>query len=406
MNINDIEYSVEGNVDVTKVGEYKIIYHIKYGNKKIDEEKNISVVDEEEPIIKTNVETVERDYCTKKIKTKLEYTAFDNYDGDLTSGVTVKEKDNKILITVKDLSNNEALKTIDIKDTNKPKSTLKLIGNKKVYVPLNGTYKENGVSYKDGCGSKIKEEVKIIGDVKTNIIGKYEIGYEIGGKSLKREVEVYDPNVKNNHKGKVIYLTFDDGPGQYTKKILDILDKYNIKATFFVTHQFPKYENMIQEEYKRGHTVAVHTYTHNYNIYKSVDTYIKDFNKMNDIIEKYTGSRSKIFRFPGGSSNTVSLTYSKGVVTKIAKQMTKDGYVYFDWNVGSADTSLTIKPAGIKRRVVNGVKSCKTCVVLMHDIKYNTYQALDSMLYELTSKGYKFGTLNENVETVHHGINN
>ena len=403
---DSITYTIEGNVDTNKVGEYRIIYHVKYGSKTYDEEKIINVVDNEKPIITTNLENVERDFCTKKDKTKFIYNANDNYDGDLTNNIELIEENDKIILNVSDSSGNSSTKTINIKYNDKPKSTLKLVGNKKIYVPINGKYKENGVSYKDGCGTKIKESVKISGKVDTSTLGTYEIVYEIGGKTLKREVEVYDPNVSKKYKGKVIYLTFDDGPGGYTKKILDILDKYNVKVTFFVTHQFPKYESLIGEEAKRGHTVAVHTYTHNYNIYKSVDTYLKDFNKMNDLVEKYTGSRSKVFRFPGGSSNTVSFMYSKGVVTKIAKQMTKDGYVYFDWNVGSADTSATIKPSGIKRRVVNGVKYCDTCVVLMHDIKYNTYKALDSMLYELTSKGYKFGTLNENVEAVHHGISN
>ena len=101
--------------------------------------------------------------------------------------------------------------------------------------------------------------------------------------------------------------------------------------------------------------MAVHSYTHNWNIYKSVDAYVNDFNKMNADIEKYTGSKSKIFRFPGGSSNTVSKSYAKGVVKAIASRMTSEGYQYFDWDVDSGDAAGASR-SKIYSNVVNGVK--------------------------------------------------
>ena len=205
--------------------------------------------------------------------------------------------------------------------------------------------------------------------------------------------------------GKTIYLTFDDGPGQYTQKILNVLAKYDVKATFFVTNQFPKYVYLIKNEKEAGHAVAVHTYTHNYNVYRSVDTYVSDFNKMNNLIEKYTGSKSNIFRFPGGSSNTVSRSYAKGVVKKIANKMTSMGYKYFDWDVSSGDASGASRSA-IYKNVVNGASKCSKCVILMHDIKSNTANELDNILKTLTSKGDRFGTLNSSSPTVHHTIVN
>ena len=130
-----------------------------------------------------------------------------------------------------------------------------------------------------------------------------------------------------------------------------------------------------------------------------------DFNQMNEVVKNYTGSYTNLFRFPGGSSNTISRNYNVGVVTAIANEMTNRGYIYFDWNVSSGDAS-GLNSSGIYSRVVNGVESCSQCVVLMHDIKSTTANALDSILATLTSRGYTFLPLDANSPTAHHGINN
>ena len=162
---------------------------------------------------------------------------------------------------------------------------------------------------------------------------------------------------------------------------------------------------MIKKEYEAGHSVAVHTYSHDYaKIYRSVDAYINDFNKVNSIIEKQTGRKSNIFRFPGGSSNTVSCKYNRGVVTQIVNRMTSMGYKYFDWDVSSGDAeSVNPSQTKIYNNVVNGVKRCSKCVVLMHD-KRATANALDDILNTLTKAGYRFGTLSSSSPTVHHAI--
>ena len=126
---------------------------------------------------------------------------------------------------------------------------------------------------------------------------------------------------------------------------------------------------------------------------------------MNNDILKYTGSYSKIFRFPGGSSNTISRNYSKGVVKAIASRMLNDGYQYFDWDVDSGDAAGASRNK-IYNNVINGASRCSKCIVLMHDIKPNTVNELDNILNTLTSKGYKFGTLSVNSPSVHHTIAN
>ena len=161
---------------------------------------------------------------------------------------------------------------------------------------------------------------------------------------------------------KIIYLTFDDGPGMYTKRILDVLEEYNVKATFFVTNQFPKYEYLIKNEYEKGHAIGVHTYSHNYKkIYSSFENYIDDVNKMNEIIKKYTGNFSNILRFPGGSSNTISRKYKKGIMTELTREVSNLGYTYFDWNVASGDVNGYSKNR-IYKRIIKSLNDKPTII--------------------------------------------
>ena len=200
-------------------------------------------------------------------------------------------------------------------------------------------------------------------------------------------------------------MTFDDGPGSYTEEILNILNKYNVKATFFVTNQFSKYQYLMKKEYETGHTVAVHTYSHNYKtIYSSLENYMNDFNNINQIIYEQTGSYSKIFRFPGGSSNTIS-RFNKGIVTEIANKTKELGYYYFDWNVDSMDTSTT-DPNKIFENVINGMTLNEYSVVLMHDIKKANIESVEKIVSYGLDNGYTFLPLEETSPTVHHSINN
>ena len=404
----DYTFNIEGNVDTDKLGKYKVIYDIKYHLRNFHIERTVNVVDNVKPVITTNMEKLERDYCTRKDKKELTYIATDNYDGEIKE-IIKEEIDNNIVLSAIDNSGNKEVLYIPIDYGEKPANYIKLNGGDTVYVLLNKSYKEQGAGYFDGCGVKLEDEVKIEGNVNTSKTGTYEITYSvIDGTKKVRKVVVYKENqsvITGKGNGKILYFTFDDGPGPYTTKILNTLDKYNVKATFFVTNQFPSYVHLIKDEYERGHAVAVHTYTHNYNIYKSVDAYVTDFNKMNNVIENYTGTKSRIFRFPGGSSNTVSRSYSKGVVTKIANKMTNDGYVYFDWDITSGDASGA-GSSKIYSNVVNGVKSCSKCVILMHDIKSTTANALDDILKTLSANGYRFGTLSTSSPTMHHKIAN
>ena len=413
---NSYKISSKDNIDTNALGIYKETYNIEYKNRKYKVERTIEVVDTEGPIINTNLEKIETDFCTEKEKKELTFTAIDNGDGDLTDKVIKEQKDSSYYLTVSDSKGNETIKQIPIEKEEEPNPVIKINGTSPTYITIGDKYTDKGAYVSDVCGNKKNIEVKTSGKVDSNKIGTYKIEYSAiyNEKELKltREVKVVKkstPVKKTGSSNKIVYLTFDDGPGAYTKRLLDILDKYNVKATFFVTHQYPKFEYLIKEEAKRGHAVAVHSYSHNYNkIYTSVNAYKEDFNKMNDIIEKQTGKRSIIFRFPGGGSNTVSRKACSGckIMTQITKVMAKEGYYWFDWNVSSGDADGHPSKEKTTRNVINGMKNYSNAVILMHDIHKSTVDAMEEILKYGTENGYTFKVLDETSPAIRHKVNN
>lgn len=204
--------------------------------------------------------------------------------------------------------------------------------------------------------------------------------------------------------GNVIYLTFDDGPSKYTQELLDVLDRYNVKVTFFVTNS--GYTDMIGEEYRRGHSVGIHSASHDYDeIYASQDAYFADFEKMSDIIYEQTGERTKLLRFPGGSSNRVS-SFNPGIMTTLTEAVQERGYQYFDWNVLSGDAGETTDTDEVVRRVTEGCKDFTSSVVLQHDIKGFSVAAVERIIQWGLENGYTFERLTVDSPSAHHRINN
>ena len=206
---------------------------------------------------------------------------------------------------------------------------------------------------------------------------------------------------------KIIYLTFDDGPGRYTEELLKILDDHKVLATFFVTAAYKDYQDLIGAEYNAGHSVGVHTATHEYSeIYASTDAYWEDFNKMQDIIQEQTGCRTDIFRFPGGASNTVSANYSKGIMSELAKQAGEKGYIYVDWNVTSGDAGDTTDSEVLYQNMMKGIHTYENSFILCHDIKDFTIATMDRFITDALKEGYTFLPITSESRTCHHGINN
>lgn len=206
--------------------------------------------------------------------------------------------------------------------------------------------------------------------------------------------------------GYVAYLTFDDGPSINTEEILDILDYYNVKATFFVI-----YHKDMADKYKaivdRGHTIALHTYSHDYaKIYRSEKAFFNDLNRIDSYVYSVTGVHSKIIRFPGGSSNTVSRHYSQDIMDKLKKSVPARGYVYHDWNVDSEDAAHNnLDPDKLVENVKKNLTKYRKPDILMHDSgagKRTTVEALPEMIEYIYAQGYKMEGLQLDSYAVHH----
>ncbi len=198
---------------------------------------------------------------------------------------------------------------------------------------------------------------------------------------------------------KYVYLTFDDGPSDLTPKVLDLLDEYDAKATFFVVYKEDKeYTEYLSEIVSRGHTLALHSYSHDYQkIYASVDAFLSDFQKVYDWVYEETGVRPALFRFPGGSNNG-----KKSITDEIITEMERRGFVYYDWNVSSGDGSNLTTSENILENIVTNVGNYDFPVVLMHDGpgKHPTLNALPQVLKSLQKKGYSFRALDETMNPV------
>jgi len=205
---------------------------------------------------------------------------------------------------------------------------------------------------------------------------------------------------------KKVYLTFDDGPSSNTSRILDILNEYDVKGTFFVVGRLsdtttPMYKRIVEE----GHAIGMHSYTHKYGeIYASVDAFVYDLEKIQSLIYEQTGVLTKLYRFPGGSSNTVSHTN----MSELIKELDKRDIKYFDWNVVSGDASSRngISKEAIVRNCTVNALSQESAVILMHDLpeKATTVEALPEIIEYFKSIGVEILPIDDNLEEVHHTI--
>lgn len=401
---------IEGSVDSTKLGEYIIIYQVESNNIKKQIKRTVKVVDKIPPEIILNKEIKA---CKNNNIIDIDIKAVDNYDGDISENVKYRIEDKFIYISVVDSSNNktEIKENINYIDDIPPRLTLN--GNESIYIKIGDKYEEYGAKAIDSCDCDLTQNIEIENYVDIQKVGTYKVIYKVKDKNnneskISRKVFVVNeqdkiPTVNNG----IIYLTFDDGPGIYTEEFLNVLEKYNVKATFFVTNQFPKYQSLIKKEYELGHTVGIHTYSHKWSIYRSVDTYLEDFNEIEQIIFEQTGAHPSIFRFPGGSSNTVSRQYSKGIMTKLSKVMTEKNYLYFDWTFDSGDTSKNRNSKeDIIKTVKENLKGDGEYIILMHDLKKNTLDALPEIIEYAKSVGYEFKPITTDTYPEHFKIAN
>ena len=253
------------------------------------------------------------------------------------------------------------------------------------YDRLKSAYDQNMADlewYRDRFGDEIKilsgdsETAKESGDVQSetpSLAEEFEADYSsvyISGAQNPEDIEGT----------RYVYLTFDDGPSSSTGEILDILEQYDVKATFFVCG---KPDTRYTEIYKRivddGHTLGMHSYSHKYSeLYASLDSFQEDFEKLRIFLYQTTGVWPEFYRFPGGSSNDVSQVEMSELVEYLDKQKV----TFFDWNVSAGDDKAGATKDTVYANIVNNIPKFKHCVVLMHDAadKKYTVEALPEII--------------------------
>ena len=488
-----VKTTMNGDVDLTKLGDYEVTFTAKYKDLTLSEKRTIKIVDTTPPEIKL-VSSPDH-YANPALGYEEEgFTATDNYDGDLTAQVTREEKDGKIFYTATDSSGNtvtvertlvykdviapvitlvqgnniardkgadfaepgfsavdecdgditsqvsvsgtvdghtygtyvltytvtdssgnvaEVKRTVQIADLTKP--VISLAGEVTSYIQVGSTYTEPGFSASDNIDGDITSKVAVSGGVDTSKMGINTITYSVSDAfgnttTVTRKVYVYRQQASANPTNpgdKVVYLTFDDGPGPYTARLLNILDKYGVKATFFVTNQKPGYQHIIGETHRRGHTIALHTLTHNYaSLYSSEEAYYQDLFGIRDIVVAQTGVEPTIVRFPGGTNNTVSRKYCSGIMTALSESLSRFGYLYCDWNVSSGDAGGATTASAVANNVISGIQRHNVSIVLQHDIKSFSVEAVEDILFWGIQNGYTFLPMDETTPMVHYAPQN
>lgn len=252
--------------------------------------------------------------------------------------------------------------------------------------------------------TSLAEELNILKITETEMVASNEVNstpavtsnveedYVLRVKSDAEEYEGYQR----------IYLTFDDGPSRYTNELLDVLDKYNAKATFFVLAQ-----DGYDEEYKRiindGHTLGIHSYKHVYgDVYSSLDGFKEDVDAIYSFVEEKTGEKPLFYRFPGGSSNTIY----KGEKQDLISYLEEKNLVHYDWNVTSNDATYGgLTKSQIANNILKNIEGKDEAVVLMHDAndKHSTIEALEIVFESLQTKdNVVFLPITEYTEPVQH----
>lgn len=202
---------------------------------------------------------------------------------------------------------------------------------------------------------------------------------ETGYLTINKDISEYEHRV---------YLTFDDGPSPNTENILDALEKYHVKATFFVIgNETEEGADLVRMTLERGHSLGMHSYTHRYSeLYASLQAFSDDFAKIRQNISDTTGVDCKLYRFPGGSSNQVSKVDMRILADFLDQQDT----IFFDWNASAQDAvNYRLTADQLVDNLMENYDRYPDIVMLMHDseINTNTVEAIPKLIERILERG-------------------
>ena len=205
---------------------------------------------------------------------------------------------------------------------------------------------------------------------------------------LAMKARVFDPEPS-----KIVYITIDDGPYlQNTPHLLEVLQKENVKVTFFdVGKQIEQFPSLLKAEYEQGHSIGSHTYSHDYSsLYKSPDAFLADIQKNDDLIYRVIGIHTKIIRAPGGTLRFNIPYYNL---------LDSNDYIAYDWNIDTNDTEGKFSVKQLVNNVDKQIENKNKIILLMHDLpnKSSSIDALPIIIKHFKERGYSFGILSTNI---------
>ena len=269
-------------------------------------------------------------------------------------------------------------------------------------------FDDPGWTVRDDGGEVCAAPVHVHGAVKPWLVGDYELLYTLtraDGRtfSARRTVHVRPAAElpETVARKKTIYLTFDDGPYIFTEEVLDILARYNVKATFFVVTSRSRCDALLPRIVEEGHALGIHCHEHNMaTLYGNWDAYFFDLMCAQETVHRITGDYAHIVRLPGGSRTAELLIGTlDGGQAEFEDIMHAMGLRYYDWNIqpesGIEDSETEF------RRFSQPKKPYDSVVVLLHETRQYSVRALESMIRWGLDNGYSFAPIDLTTPEVH-----
>ena len=259
-------------------------------------------------------------------------------------------------------------------------------------------------------GSDRTESVTVTGEVVCWRVGEYELRYTLtqDGETLAertRLVRVVPQELPETKEAeaKVIYLTFDDGPCKDTPELLDILARYDAKATFFiVAHHHDEDLAVLPRMAEEGHAIGIHANYHpEGNLTDNEERFFEDIMQVQELVYRYTGDYASLYRFPGSSRNASWLTSGdNGGFDALTQKLHDMGLRFYDWNLQIEDKA-TGAPGTLDNFIFGVPRAELPLIVLQHDVRYFSIAAMERMLQWGVENGYEFRAMDATVPEVH-----
>lgn len=407
----EVPVKISGTVGEDTLGRYALEYQASFLGLEATKTRLVRVVDRISPVI-----TLVSDAPGLKaapVYQEAGFSAWDNYDGDITEQVVRTEEEGSVTYFVVDSSGNPASMRREIPIYDRYPPELTLLGDRELLLPMGMEFIDPGYMAYDKTDGDLTAKVSVELDhpFVRYTADTYELTYRVtdsqGYEAVATRSVKMVPSTRPAiiyPKTKTIYLTFDDGPCPDTGRLLDVLKRYNVRATFFVVDS--GYPELMRRIVNEGHSIGIHSRSHVYaDIYSGEDAFFEDAFGMQRLIQETTGVETWLLRFPGGSSNTISRK-NQGIMTNLTQAVEDCGFSYFDWNVDSDDAGAARTSGAVFRNVTEGVQENTYSVVLLHDIHSSSVDAVERIILWGQSNGYQFLPLDTDSPVMHHRVLN